>query len=258
MLYYARAIDGSILPALNTIWTQQAQPTENTRSSLRQVLHYVATYPDVILRYYASDMILKVDSDAAYLVLPKARSRIAGYFLLENRPLQLKNTRPNGPILIECKTLRRVVTSAAEAETSGVFHNAQTSILIRHILQEMGHPQPPTPLKTDNTTTHSYTYNNIQQKKSKAWDMNLNWLRDKGTHKEFNIFWEKGDSDTSFNEGDYYTKHHPTIYHRHLRPRYVIDKIKEKINLLHSSSIRLRGCLNPLQNLLPPQGSSYI
>ena len=69
-------------------------------------------------------MILKVDSDAAYLVLPKSRSRIARYFRLENKPPQLKNTRPNGPILIECKTLRRVVTSAAEAETSGVFHNA--------------------------------------------------------------------------------------------------------------------------------------
>ncbi len=239
LLYYARAIDGSILPALNSIGTQQAQPTENTRQKLHQVLDYVATYPDVILRYYASDMILKVDSDAAYLVLPKARSRIAGYFRLENKGKQFRNTRPNGPILIECKTVRRVVTSAAEADTSGIFHNAQTSIPIRQILQQLGHPQPPTPLKTDNTTTHSYTYNNIQNKKSKAWDMNLHWLRDKGTHKEFNVFWEKGNSDKTFNESDYYTKHHPTIYHRQLRSRYTIDKIKEKVNLLTLSSIRL-------------------
>ena len=80
--------------------------------------------------------------------------------------------------------------------------------------------------------------------------MNLHWLRDKGTHKEFNVFWEKGNSDKTFNESDYYTKHHPTIYHRQLRSRYTIDKIKEKVNLLTLSSIRLRGCINPLQTHL--------
>ena len=248
LLYYARAIDASILPALNSIGTQQAQPTEKTKENLQHLLDYVATYPNVILRYYASDMILKVDSDAAYLVLPKARSRIAGYFRLENRTQQLRKDRPNGPILIECKTLRRVVTSAAEAETSGVFTNAQTSIPIRYILTQMGHPQPPTPLKTDNTTTRAYTYNNIMGKKSKAWDMNLNWLRDKETHKEFNIFWEKGNSDKTFNESDYYTKHHPTIYHRQIRDRYTIDKTRQSVNLLNSISITLRGCINPTQN----------
>ena len=125
--------------------------------------------------------------------------------------------------------MRRVVTSAAEAETSGVFSNAQTSLPIRYILTQMGHPQPPTPLKTDNTTTLAYSYNNIITKKSKAWDMNLNWLRDKETHNEFNIFWEKGNSDKTFNESDYYTKHHPTIYHRQLRPRYNIDKIQDML-----------------------------
>ncbi len=116
-------------------------------------------------------MILKVDSDAAYLVLPKARSRISGYFRLENKEKQLRNACPNGPILIEFKTLRRVVTSAAEAETSGVFHNAQISIPIRQILQQMGHPQPPTPLKTDNSTAAAIVTSSIRQKKSKAMDM---------------------------------------------------------------------------------------
>ena len=101
LLYYERAIDGSILPALNSISKQQTQPTETTKEKLHQLLDYLVTYPDVILRYYASDMILKVDSDSAYLVLPKVRSRIAGYFRIENKEKQLKETRPNGTILIE-------------------------------------------------------------------------------------------------------------------------------------------------------------
>ena len=39
----------------------------------------MATYPNHILRFHASDMILEIESDAAYLVLPKARSRAAGF-----------------------------------------------------------------------------------------------------------------------------------------------------------------------------------
>jgi len=58
-------------------------------------------------------------------------------------------------------------------------------------------------------------------KKSKSWDMNLHWLRDKEVQKYFKIFWEKG----SGNGGDYFTKHHPTIHHRTQRGRYVRDTL---------------------------------
>ena len=49
-------------------------------------MDYVSTYPNPILRFYASDMVLTSKSDAAYLVLPKARSRAAGFFYLHNHP----------------------------------------------------------------------------------------------------------------------------------------------------------------------------
>ena len=151
LLYYARAIDNTILTALNDISSMQASPTENTRNKCRRLLDYVATYPNVSLRYHASDMQLHVDSDAAYLVAPKARSRVAGYY---NFPNQTCNSKVlpeiNHPILIECKTIRHVVASAAEAEPAGVFHNAQTTIPLRRILQALGHQQKPTPIKTDN------------------------------------------------------------------------------------------------------------
>ena len=93
-------------------------------------------------------MCLHVDSDAAYLVLPKARSRLAGNYFLSDLPKPNTLIRPNGPILTECKTIQTVVASAAEAKTYGIFHNAQTALPIRYLLQQMGHPQPPTPLKT--------------------------------------------------------------------------------------------------------------
>ena len=68
LLYYAQAIDGTILPALSSIATQQAKPTDNTLRKVKRLLDHVATYPNVFLQYYASNMLLHIDSDAAYLV----------------------------------------------------------------------------------------------------------------------------------------------------------------------------------------------
>ena len=48
------------------------------------LLDYLHTYQNVAIRFYCSDMKLHVDSDAVYLVAPKAKSRIAGYFYCSN------------------------------------------------------------------------------------------------------------------------------------------------------------------------------
>ena len=134
-------------------------------------MDYAATYSNVYVRYYASDMVLSIDSNAAYLVLPNTRSRIAGYFQLNDHPQQVEHPDINRAILVECKTIRYVVSSAAEAETVGIFHNAQVVIPIRYILQQLGHPQPPTPIKTDNSIATGFIHNNIHQKKSKSQNM---------------------------------------------------------------------------------------
>ena len=73
-LYYARAVDPTILPALNEISKNQAKPTEVTGKACDHLLDYLTTHPDAIIPYYVSDMIHCVVSDAAYLVLPKARA----------------------------------------------------------------------------------------------------------------------------------------------------------------------------------------
>ena len=196
-------------------------------------MDYVNTYPNAYIRYYASDMVLHIDSDAAYLVAPKARSRVAGYFHLSDNPRNFmsetrisdisKTRKPtlNGAIHVECKTLRHVVSSAAEAETAGVYHNAQVAIPIRIVLQALDHTQPPTPIKTDNSTANGFIHDNIHQRRSKSWDMRYYWLRDRQTQQHFLFFWDKG----SNNDADYFTKHFPAKYHRVKRPRYVQDKL---------------------------------
>ena len=77
-LYYARAVDPTIVMALSDLSSQQSAPTENTMKRVNQFLDYMWTHPDAIIRYRASDMILNIHSDASYLSTPKARSRAGG------------------------------------------------------------------------------------------------------------------------------------------------------------------------------------
>ena len=220
LLYYGRALDYSVLPALNDIAKDQSKPTVKTMIKARRVLDYVATYPTAYLRFHASNMILHVDSDAAYLIAPKAKSRVAGFYYLSSAASPPHPPPLNAGILVECKMLRHVVASAAEAEIAGIFHNAQHTVLIRRILRALEHPQPPTRIKTDNTTANGFIHNNIHQKRSKSWDMRYYWLRDKLLQKNLIFFWEKGQS----NYADYFTKHHTTKHHRMIRPIYIRDK----------------------------------
>jgi len=51
---------------------------------MNHFLNYCSTYPNTVLLYQAFEMILMGDSDAAYLVAPKARSHADGYLYLGN------------------------------------------------------------------------------------------------------------------------------------------------------------------------------
>ena len=84
LLYYGRAVDITILKALNSLSAEQSKPTINTYKKCRHLLDYCATYPNATIRYYPSEMILQIHSDASYLNESKARSTAGGhYFLLK-------------------------------------------------------------------------------------------------------------------------------------------------------------------------------
>ena len=90
-LYYARAMDNTIITVLNEIAAKQTTPTESTTRKIKMLLDYLHTYPNAKIRFYRSDMILYVDSDTAYLVAEKAKSRIAGYYYCSNKTSQNTN-----------------------------------------------------------------------------------------------------------------------------------------------------------------------
>jgi hypothetical protein len=56
--------------------------------------------------------------------------------------------------------------SAAKAELGALYINVKEAIYIRQILIEMGHPQPKTPIQTDNLTAEGVINNKIQPKRT--------------------------------------------------------------------------------------------
>jgi hypothetical protein len=80
VLYYARAVDPTVLMPLNDIATEKTKATEQTQAATNQFLDYLATPPDATIRYHTSDMILHIHSDASYLSVSNARSRLGGLF----------------------------------------------------------------------------------------------------------------------------------------------------------------------------------
>ena len=227
LLYYARALDSTMLVALGTIASAQAKGTEQTADAVTQLLNYAATHPDAIVRYHASDMQLHVHSDASYLSESKARSRAGGTFFLSSLSKtptvapDPNSTPPphNGAIHTHCSIMKSVLSSATEAELGALFYNAKDGAWLRTTLESMGHPQQATPIQTDNACASGIANNTVKQRRSKAIDMRFYWIKDRVQQGQFLVHWRRGTD----NLADYFTKHHSPTHHRLMRSRYLLE-----------------------------------
>ena len=76
-------------------------------------------------------MILSTHSDAAYINVPRAHSRAGAHIILsENTPVPSLN----GPVLTIAQIIKNVMSSAAEAEISGLFICSKAMIPLRNTL----------------------------------------------------------------------------------------------------------------------------
>jgi hypothetical protein len=115
-------------------------------------------------------MIFNIHSDDLYLSEREANIRAGGFFYMGSN-IDSQNKLTNGVILIISAILKHVMSSAAEAEIGSVFLNTKEATILRTTLEEMGHPQPPTPLQTYNTTATGYSNDKIKQRRTRAIDM---------------------------------------------------------------------------------------
>jgi hypothetical protein len=162
-----------MLVPLSSIATKQAAPTAKMMAKVKQLLDYVATQKEVIITFNASDMILSAHSNTGYCNEKKARSQAGGHFILSNNDPFPPN---NGAILTTATIIKNEMSSVAEVELGALYINAKEAVYLRQLLLEIGHPQPPTPIQTDNMTAEGVINNTIQSK----------------ARSQFQIFWRPG------------------------------------------------------------------
>jgi len=179
ILYYARAVDIMVLMALSSIAIKQSKCTTNTMEKAKQFLDYLAKYPDAIIRFPASDMIMNIHFDASNLSESGARSRACGNFFIGWTPKDGDPIKLNGAFFTFCAILRFVVASAAEAELGALFLNCKEGMIFHLTLEELGHPQPKTPIHCDNATAVGIANNTVKQQRSRSMEMIYFWVCDK-------------------------------------------------------------------------------
>jgi hypothetical protein len=236
-LYFARAVDPTMLVTLSALASQQTKGTEHTMDDAIKFLNYCTTHPNATIRYSTSDMILQCHSDASYLSEPKARSRAGGLFYMGSA--NIGNAALNGAVLASTSIMKPVLSSASEAEIGALFDNCKKATILRTMLAEMGWPQPATFIQTDNSTACGIANDNIKLQRSRAMDMRFYWVQDRCKQGHFNIFWKPGTT----NLADYFTKHHATRHHQLMRPVYLHED-KASAAIANALSI-LQGCVKP-------------
>jgi hypothetical protein len=184
-LYYARAIDNTMLVALGSLAAVQANGTQQTASACTKLLNYATTHPDATIRHKASNMVLHIHSDASYLSEAQARSRVGGFFFLGTN---FKDPPLNGAIHVISQIMNNIMASVAEAEVGGLFVNGQAARPIRTTLQELGHPQPSTIIIADNECALGIANDTVKQRRFKAIDMRFYWIKDQVAQGQFTIY----------------------------------------------------------------------
>ena len=125
LLYYAISVDPTIIVSLSTLAIKQAKVTTQTIKNLHQLIDYLVTHPYANIRYYASNMIINVQSDVSCLSATNSKIRAAGHFFLGWKPQDKHPIHLNGAIFTLCHILNFVAASSAEAELGALFLKAK-------------------------------------------------------------------------------------------------------------------------------------
>jgi hypothetical protein len=92
-------------------------------------LDYFSGHADAKVQFHASNMIFNIHLGASYLLEAKARSKACGHFFMGWMPQDGKRIHLTGAFHVSTTILRFVIASAAEAQSSALYHNYQTGVI---------------------------------------------------------------------------------------------------------------------------------
>ena len=196
LLFFAQAIECTLLTAIGKLATEESQATNITMEKLTQLSKYCTAHPGATFRFTASNTTLSVKSAV------KGRSRAAGYFFMTSTTLTPNGPyKPNRAVHVLCHIMR---------EVGALFHIGKEACPLRIALEEIEHPQPATPVAADNNTAGGTATDTVKQMRSKAINMHFYGIRNRVRQGQFKIFCSKGQT----KRADYFSKHHPASHHQ--------------------------------------------
>ena len=82
----------------------------------------------------------------------------------------------NAPVEVNSGIIKAILSLAAEAELGALFYNAKDGCRLWNTLQDLGYPQPPTPIQTDNACAAGIANDMVRQRCSKAIHLRFYWV----------------------------------------------------------------------------------
>ena len=142
------------------------------------------------------------------------------------------------------------MSAASESEAAALFTNMKEGVIQCIALEEEQWPQPPTPIKVDNSIVAGLVRDTIKANKSGAMDMRLRWIQDWAQQRQFLVTWAPG----KLNKADYFTKLHAPVHLSRMHFVY-LHPPSPPTNPAHLSLANqsCRGVLNPG---FPPQAGN--
>ena len=221
-LFYARAVDPTMITAINKIGSRQAKPTSLIKKEIERFLQYASSHPDATLRIRASDMKLVCHSDGSYNSESEARSRAGSLLFLGDCA---DGEAPNAPIAYISVIISTVVASATETEYAALFITGQAATCVVNTLADLGYPQGPVEIFCDNKCAVGIAHNTLNLKRAKTIDMRYHWIRDQVKQRKFTVTRKPG----NLNLADFFTKAHPVHHHVTMRNMYVATDRNQEV-----------------------------
>jgi hypothetical protein len=247
--YYANAVAPHLIGPIAHI--KQASTTQNTVKQEARFLNWVYHHPHSRQRIYPSDMIIHGISDAAFNTLEGSKSMASGLAYC-GKPDYTGIDQPfhiNSPVLCYASKLTHVVRTAHEAEYGAIYTLATKLLGCRETLINLGHPQPPTEISSDNQWATSLANGTMKkQKNSKVTVLEYHWIQDR---KEFKTVWAPGKN----NLADFNSKLQPVNHYCAMIPKFSdisppVPKFEQQIN---SSITTNKITFSPHVEIIPQQ-----
>ena len=188
-----------ILVAVTRAASLQAKPTERVMKMVDNIFAYLKKEQNLGIRYKASDMIVRAESDASYTSEANSKSRSGGYIYYGRVN---DESWVNGPVMVLSAIQRLVATSACEAEYVALFETGKATMAVRNITEALGLSQGTTQIVCDNQAATAIANDTAREKRTRHMNMRLNWIKDKVYQHVLSVRWRPGHS----NLADFVTK----------------------------------------------------